>query len=46
MKPIAWVAILLIILGSFAPAYQDFTYTHRQKILDIGPIHATEEKHD
>ncbi len=46
MKPTVWVAILLILLGGFALAYQGFTYTHREKVLDIGPLHATEEKHD
>jgi hypothetical protein len=46
MKLTVWVAILLILLGGFALAYQGFTYTHREKVLDIGPLHATEEKHD
>jgi len=27
-------------------AYQGFTYTHQEKVLDVGPIHATAEKHD
>jgi hypothetical protein len=46
MKPTVWVAISLILLGVIGLAYQGFTYTHREKILDIGPLHATEEKHD
>ena len=29
-----------------ALAYQGFTYTHQEKVLDVGPIRATAEKHD
>jgi len=43
MKPIIWVGILLIVLGGLALAYQGFTYTRQEKVLDIGPIHATRE---
>jgi len=46
MKPIAWVGIVLIILGGLALAYQGFGYTHQEKVLDVGPIHATAEKHE
>jgi len=46
MKPIIWVGILLIVLGGLALAYQGFTYTHQEKVLDVGPIHATREDHE
>jgi len=46
MKRIVWVGILLVVFGALALAYQGFTYTHRRKVLDVGPIHATAEKHD
>jgi uncharacterized membrane protein len=46
MKPMTLIGILLIVLGGMALAYQGFTYTHQEKILDVGPIHATAEKHD
>jgi uncharacterized membrane protein len=46
MKPIMWVGILLVVLGALAIAYQGFNYTHQEKILDVGPIHATAEEHD
>ena len=46
MKPIAWLGILLIVLGALALARQGFTYTHQEKVLDVGPIHATAEKQD
>jgi hypothetical protein len=47
MKPLSWIAILLIVLGALALAYEGFTYTRREKVLDFGPIHATadEQKH-
>jgi uncharacterized membrane protein len=46
MKPIIWVGILLIALGGLALAYQGFSYTHQEKVLDVGPIHATAEKQE
>ena len=46
MKPIVWVGILLIVLGGLALAYQGFSYTHQEKVLDLGPIHATREDHE
>jgi uncharacterized membrane protein len=45
MKPIFWVGILLIVLGALALAYQGFDYTRQEKVLDVGPIHATAEEH-
>jgi uncharacterized membrane protein len=47
MKPIMWVGILLIVLGALALAYQGFNYTHQERVIDFGPIHATaeEQKH-
>ena len=46
MKPILLVGILFIILGGLALAYQGFNYTHQEKVLDVGPIHATAEEHE
>jgi len=46
MKPIIWVGILLIVLGGLALAYQGIIYTHQEKVLDLGPIHATREDHE
>jgi hypothetical protein len=46
MKPITIIGIVLLILGALALAYQGINYTHQEKILDIGPLHATAEKHD
>ena len=46
MKPTALFGIVLIIFGGLALAYQGFTYTHQEKVFDVGPIHATAEKQD
>ena len=46
MKPIILAGILLIVLGGLALAYQGFSYTHQEKVLDLGPIHATAEKQE
>ncbi len=44
MKPISMLGILLVVLGALALAYQGITYTHREKIIDLGPIHATADE--
>jgi hypothetical protein len=41
MKPISIAGIVLVVLGALALAYQGINYTQREKIVDIGPIHAT-----
>ena len=46
MKAITWIGILFVAAGALALAYQGISYTHQEKILDIGPIHATAEKHE
>jgi uncharacterized membrane protein len=43
INQITLVGIVLIVLGVVAFAYQGITYTSREKIIDIGPIHATAE---
>jgi len=44
MKPVPLLAIVLIVLGVAALAYQGFTYTTRETVIDIGPIHATADR--
>jgi uncharacterized membrane protein HdeD (DUF308 family) len=44
MKPVAILGIVLIVLGIGALAYQGFTYTTREKVLDLGPLQATAER--
>ncbi|HET8575496.1 MAG TPA: DUF3185 domain-containing protein [Methylomirabilota bacterium] len=44
MKGLVLLGVALIILGVIALAYQGITYTTREKVLDIGPLHAEVEK--
>jgi uncharacterized membrane protein len=46
MKPIIWVGIFLVVLGALALAYQGFTYTHLERVMDVGSMHVTREDHD
>jgi hypothetical protein len=38
------LGIVLIVLGLFGLAWGGFTYTTRETVVDIGPIHATRDK--
>ena len=44
MKTNTLFGIILIVVGILAFAYQGFTYTTREKVVDIGPVHVTAEK--
>jgi len=44
MKAYTMIGILLIIVGIASLAYQGITYTSREKVVDIGPIHLTADK--
>jgi uncharacterized membrane protein len=46
MKPVTLIGIVLVVLGVLALAYQGINYTRQEKVLDIGPIHATAETHE
>jgi hypothetical protein len=43
MKSTSVAGILLVVFGALILAYQGITYTRHQKIVDIGPFHATED---
>ncbi len=43
MKSISVVGIILIIFGIFVLASEGISYTKTEKVLDIGPIEATEQ---
>jgi len=43
MKTATVLGILLIVLGLAALGYQHFSYTTKEKVLDVGPIEATKE---
>jgi hypothetical protein len=40
----AIAGVILIVLGAAALVYQGITYTSRETVLDIGPIHATADR--
>ena len=44
MKTATLVGIVLIVLGIVAFAFQGITYTTREKVVDLGPLHATKEE--
>lgn len=44
MKPTILLAVILIVVGIFAFAYEGFNYTTKEKVVDIGPLKVTAEK--
>jgi hypothetical protein len=40
MKPAFIIAIVLIVFGVLGLGYSGFTYTRRERVIDIGPIKA------
>ena len=46
MKLTTIVGIVLLVIGVIALTYGGISYTRTEKVLDIGPIEATKEKHE
>ena len=46
MKPISLAGIVLIVLGALALAYQGFSYTRHEQVLNVGPVHVTADTKD
>ena len=44
MTPFVIVGVLLIVLGVAALVYQRVTYTSRETVIDVGPVHATADR--
>ena len=44
MKTYTLLGIILIAVGIVAFAYQGITYTTREKVIDLGPMHVTAER--
>ena len=44
MKPMTSIGVVLIVLGLVALVYQGITYTSRETVIDIGPLHATADR--
>ena len=38
MRPIAVIGIIFIVIGILALAYQGFSYTTKEKVVDLGPL--------
>ncbi len=44
MRRISVVGVVLIVIGLVALVYQGITYTSRETVIDIGPLHATADR--
>jgi drug/metabolite transporter (DMT)-like permease len=44
MRPVTVVGILLIVLGVVGLALGGFSFTRKEKVVDIGPIEATADE--
>jgi uncharacterized membrane protein HdeD (DUF308 family) len=44
MKNMSVVGAVLIVLGLVALVYQGITYSSRETVIDIGPLHATADR--
>ena len=44
MRQLSIVGVVLIALGLVALVYQGITYTSRETVIDIGPLHATADR--
>ena len=44
LNPLGVAGTVLLVLGLAALTYQGITYTSRETVLDIGPVHATAER--
>lgn len=44
MKPMTIGGIALLVAGLLALVYQGVTYTSRETIIDVGPLHATADR--
>jgi len=44
MKPYTLLGIILIVVAIASFVYQGISFTTREKVVDIGPLHMTAEK--
>jgi len=44
LNPLGVAGTVLLVLGLAALTYQGITYTSRETVVDLGPIHATAER--
>jgi UDP-N-acetylmuramyl pentapeptide phosphotransferase/UDP-N-acetylglucosamine-1-phosphate transferase len=46
MKTASWLGILLVVAGALILTYQGINYTREKKVIDMGPMHVTQESHE
>ena len=46
MKPLAWIGVVLIVLGVIGLVVENVSFTERKTVLDVGPlkVQADEQK--
>ena len=44
LNPLGVAGVVLLVLGLAALAYQGISYTSRETVVDLGPIHATADR--
>ena len=44
MRGLGLAGVLLIVIGIVVLAVRSFSYTTQEKVVDLGPIHATADK--
>ena len=44
LNPLGVAGTVLLVLGLAALTYQGITYTSRETVVDLGPIHATADR--
>jgi hypothetical protein len=44
MKPATILGLILVIIGVVGFALGGFSFTHKEKVLDVGPIEASADK--
>ncbi len=45
MKPLAIAGVVLILLSVASLVYHGIPYTTHETVIDIGPVHATADRH-
>jgi UDP-N-acetylmuramyl pentapeptide phosphotransferase/UDP-N-acetylglucosamine-1-phosphate transferase len=46
MKASVGLGILLVVAGALVLAYPGINYTREKRVVDMGPVHVTEESHE
>ena len=41
MNPLGWIGVVLIVAGILALVFGGITYSHKEQIMEMGPVQAT-----